>query len=131
MKGIKLAKMALVAATLVIASLVITGCAQDASSDAVSASDRMDMFCDDVNAQKFGNLTKHLHSDVGGAPDAEFWKTYFDGVTDLTHTTSGKSATATSLKSGFTFQFTLAEDETDVYKITDIAKNGASILTDY
>jgi hypothetical protein len=131
MKGIKLVKMALVLAALAAATLAITGCAQDASSDSVNASERMDMFCDDVNAQKFGNLTKHLHSDVGGAPDAEFWKTYFEGVTDLTPTTSGKTATATSKASGFAFAFTLAEDETDVYKITDITKNGASILTDY
>lgn len=131
MKGIRLAKMALVAATLVVASLAITGCKDAASSDAVSASERMGMFCDDVNAQKFGNLTKHLHSDVGGAPDADFWETFFLGVTDLTPVMSGDEATATSKSTFKTFQFTLAEDETDVYKITDIAQNGKSILTDF
>lgn len=128
MKALRCARVALAAALVLGTALAITGCA-DPATEPVSAKERMEMFRDDVNDQKLGNLTRHLHSDVGGAPDAAFWETYFDGVTNFSFTIVGTTAAATCSTGAYTF--TLAQDEATVYKITDITRNGSSILTDY
>jgi hypothetical protein len=117
--------MAFALALVATVALTVAGC--KIPVETVSASERMDMFKADVNSQNLGNLTDHLHSDVGGAPNEAFWETYFDGVTNFSHVTIGSTATANC--STGVYVFSLAQEETAVYKITDIKRNGSSIFS--
>ncbi len=114
----------LIATLLLGLIFVVTGCPQKVES--VSASERMAMFRDDLNAGNLGNLKGHTHPlTVSYAlANTAYWAVIFPLTGNLTYTMSGNSATA--IRNGIAYTFDLKEDVKDVYKIYKIVNTTSS-----
>lgn len=97
-------------------------------TDPISAQETMNGFVATANAGNFSSLKQYTHSDAGqyNSATASIWNTYFSGSLPMTNlSVSGNSATAEG-PGGESYEFTLAEDEPDQYKIKTMDIDGVA-----
>jgi len=103
--------------------IVLTGCPDKPK---MSASERMSLFVNTINAEDYDNVKQHTSSsaDMYNTANSEFWKTNFDTYLNLTNLSVDGSSASCKGNGNVTFYFTLDDsDDKNVYRISSIKRD--------